>query len=621
MCGIAGIISPRQQADRSVRDQRDILAMTEQLVHRGPDGSGFWHNDACTVRFGHRRLAVIDTSPAAAQPMHYAQRFTIVYNGELYNYRELKSELQRLGHRFQTESDTEVILAAFAQYKEECLQRFDGMFALAIWDELEQRLFMARDRFGEKPFFFHEDDNGRFLFASEMKALWALGVTRQMDANHSLLFLATGQTGFPLAPERTSYTTIFQLPAASYMWLKLERDTYSPGKNIRYWDINTRQEYAGTTMQAAAELKERLLLSVQMRLRSDVPVGTSLSGGIDSGTIAALVHQLKGLKFQAFSAVFPGFEKDESALIQTLCQQFALESRQTVPGAGDLLADFDRLLWHQEEPIGSASVLVQYKVFELAKAFGVTVLLDGQGADEILGGYTQYIPWFLQEKWRSGQWKSYRKELEIFRRHGQQFKWGLKNYGAALFPHAAQSQLISRQAGSISRLPMVNPEFAAAFDARELLYKPLVTDLNDLLYFDTTMGKLPELLRYADRNSMAHGREVRLPFLQHSLVQWLFSLPANYKMKDGYTKWILRKSMENILPQTICWQSRKIAFEPPQYQWMQEAAVRERIRASREKLVQQGILHKKILSTAVSAAPAHAKENYDWRYWVLASLQ
>ena len=621
MCGIAGIITPLQHADPSGRNQRDIKIMGEQLAHRGPDGAGYWQNEAQTIQLGHRRLAVIDTSAAAAQPMHCAQRFTIVYNGELYNYLELRRTLEQFGHQFRTGSDTEVILAAFDQYQEECLQYFDGMFALAIWDDKEQRLFLARDRFGEKPLFFHEDKDGRFLLASEMKAFWAIGVPRQLDDNHSLLFLGTGLTSFPLAPTQTSYTGIFQLPAASYMWLYVNKTGIQQGACIRYWDLDTRREFEGSQQQAIEELGTRLSQSVYMRLRADVTVGTSLSGGVDSGTIAALVAREKKSGFKGFSALFPGFEKDESAQVNTITRQLSIESICTTPTAEDLVADFDKLLWHQEEPIGSASVLVQYKVFELARQAGVTVLLDGQGADEILGGYPQYLPWFLQEKWRSGKWKGQKQDLALLRRNGQQIDWGFKNYAAALFPQSAQSQLINRQQAAIASVPMVNPEYAAAFSAGDLLYKPLVTNLNDLLYFDTTMGKLPELLRYADRNSMAHGREVRLPFLQHTLVQWIFSLPADFKIQAGYTKWILRKSMENLLPATIGWQTRKIAFEPPQQQWMQDPFVQERIVASREKLVQRGILDKKILTTAVKPAPANSGKNFDWRYWVLAALQ
>ncbi|MBZ5857484.1 asparagine synthase (glutamine-hydrolyzing) [Flavihumibacter profundi] len=621
MCGIAGIISPVRQNESLARDLLDIKTMTDQLAHRGPDGEGSWQNLSGEITLGHRRLAVIDTSAAATQPMHFENRYTITYNGELYNYIELREQLIAKGHSFRTLSDTEVILAAFHEYREKCLLQFDGMFAMAIWDELEQRLFLARDRFGEKPLFFHEDPDGRFLFASEIKAIWALGVPRIMDEGQVLLFLSTGNTGYPIAPEKSFYKGIFQLPASSFMYILPGKEGYSKPESIRYWDIDTRQKFGGSLPEAIRLLQEKLNTSVQLRLRADVQTGTSLSGGVDSGSIAALASRLEIAGFQGFSATFPGFEKDESALINSLSKEIGFTSRQTSPAAENLVSDFDRLLWHQEEPIGSASVLVQYKVFELAKQHGVTVLLDGQGADEILGGYPQYIPWFLQEEWRSGNWARQRRELALFRRHGLHVPWGLKNYLAALFPAAAQSQLISRQSAKIRNLPLVNKAYIEAYHPAGSLYKPMVTGLRDLLYYDTTMGKLPELLRYADRNSMAHSREVRLPFLQHELVQWIFSLPDEWRMKDGYTKWILRKSMENVLPPATCWQKLKIAFEPPQLQWMKTPAVQERVMDAKYKLVQNNILDKKILKSEKLNTPAESRNNFDWRYWVIASLE
>lgn len=619
MCGIAGIVSPSHQPVSPEKDQEDIQRMADALKHRGPDGMGKWHNASRSIHLGHRRLAIIDTSDTGAQPMHYADRYSIVYNGELYNYRELRETLRAAGFQFTTASDTEVILAAFAHYREACLDHFDGMFAFAIWDELDQRLFIARDRFGEKPFFFHEEPGGRFLFASEMKALWAIGVPRQPDEQHILLFLATGQTAFPLASHQTSFKNIFQLPAASYAWMDRRSGSITLS-STKYWDIDTRREFQGGAEQAAAELYEKLAASVQLRLRSDVPVGCSLSGGLDSSSIAALANSDRNLGFQGFSAVFPGFEKDESQKIGAVCSALDIQSRLVNPTADDLVRSFEKLAWHQEEPIGSASVLAQFMVFGLAREFGVKVLLDGQGADEVLAGYSHYLPWYLQEKWRRGEWSGYWREKQLLKSHGQDVKMGGRNFLAALFPQAAQSQLIERQYQAILNLPLVNADYRAQFSSKELLFKPLVTHLNDLLYVDTTMGRLPELLRYADRNSMAHGCEVRLPFLQHNLVQWVYSLPSGYKVRDGFTKWVLRKCMEEQLPAEVTWQTGKIGFEPPQLAWMENEAVQERIRASRQKLVSEGVLDKKMLAAKINPASAHDPKNYDWRCWAIAAL-
>jgi asparagine synthase (glutamine-hydrolysing) len=617
MCGIAGILRSNLQAEYSVRDQRDIKTMTNALLHRGPDAAGFWCNATQKIHFGHRRLSVIDTSAAADQPMHYGGRYSIIYNGEIYNYIELRSSLRNLGYHFTTASDTEVILAAFAHYGAECLQFFDGMFALAIWDEQENRLFLARDRFGEKPLFFFTDGD-RFLFASEMKSLWAVGTPRETDPDYALLFLATGRTSFPLAQERTCYSKISQLAPASYMWLNGGDEGRFSGTPVRYWDIDTRQQFTGTVNEARAALSDHLRKSVAKRLRADLPVGCSLSGGLDSTTIAAMVSVQYTNQLQSFSAVFKGFEKDESAAIDAFTAELGILGRQVSPNAEDLLQQFDQLLWHQEEPIGSASVFAQYRVFELAKAFGITVLLDGQGADEVLAGYPQYIPWFLQEQWRAGKFAAFVLARRAFRKNGQTFSWGIKNYLAALFPQAAQSHLMRRELMHIEQMRFIHPDYIAGFSGEAFLHKPLVTNLNDLLYFDTAMGKLQELLRYADRNSMAFGREVRLPFLQHELVQFIFSLPAEFKMNQGFTKWVLRSSMEKILGPAITWQPRKIAFEPPQLAWMNNGLVKERISAAQKTLVHNGILDKKILQQPV-VVTAHNHQIL-WRYWVLASL-
>lgn len=616
MCGIAGIIAPNQRPDSRAKDLQDLTRMTDQLAHRGPDGAGHWQDPVVALSLGHRRLAVIDTSAAAAQPMCYLDRYTITYNGELYNYRELKASLQSRGYRFETASDTEVVLAAFAADGADCLAHFDGMFAFAIWDAQEQCLFLARDRFGEKPLFYTKDASGRWLFASEMKAFWALGVPKEMDERQVLLFLATGLTGFPLDPELAFYKNIFQLAPASHMIISYRGGEIGEPVTTRYWDLDTRQQFSGSLGEAIEDLQEKLQHSVRLRLRADVPVGTSLSGGVDSSGIAALVQsEHKGL--QGFSAVFPGFEKDEGALIDRLSTKLGIASRQVAPTAADLVASFDKILWHQEMPIGSASVVAQYEVFALAREAGVTVLLDGQGADEIFGGYGQYIHWYLQQRWRAGHWSVQRRELAQFREH-QPVSWGLANYLAALFPQAAQSQLLSRQMQQIHRIPFIHRDYLQSHHPENLLYKPFVTSLRDLLYFDTTMGRLGELLRYADRNSMAHGRELRLPYLQHELVQWVFSLPDEWRMKEGYTKWILRKAMDPLLPAANCWQGRKVAFEAPQADWLRTPAAQERLASAKSDLVQSGILDKRILQRR-AAAPALA--DIDWRYWVIAGLQ
>ncbi|MFT4023054.1 MAG: asparagine synthase (glutamine-hydrolyzing) [Flavihumibacter sp.] len=616
MCGIAGIILPSAQPGRCEREESDIRSMAGSLAHRGPDGEGYWTNRQNQVFFGHRRLAVIDLSPAAAQPMHAGGRYSIVYNGEIYNYPELRTSLQNKGIDFHTQSDTEVLLAAFACWGMDCLDKLDGMFAFAIWDEAQQTLSLARDRFGQKPLYYCRDANNRFLFASEMKAFWQAGFPKKAEAHAMLYFLATGQARSPLSPENSFYENIYQVPPAHYL-------QYQPAKDeltlSRYWDLDRTVVFSGSRNEAAVAVGKALEKSVQQSLRADLLCGSSLSGGIDSGSIAYEVSRSLGAGYHSFSAVFPGFEKDESALISGMAAYLGISNHQAAPDEYQLDRDFDRLLYQHEEPIGSAGVFAQYQVFKLAKETGVPVLLDGQGADELLGGYDTSVGWFLQSLWRSGRWRAFRQEKQAFRRHGWSAPYGYRNQVAALFPAAAQSALVRRERRQITGLPFVPEDRKAAFPL-ELVEKPLVTDLNDLLYEELTRSRLPELLRYADRNSMTFGCEVRLPFLNREIAELCFSLPAGYKLHQGFRKWALRASADKKLPQAIVWQKGKTGFEPPQAGWMQSARMRERLRAAREKLVADGFLEARVLETPARPAAAYHRDNYDWRQLVLASL-
>ncbi|HTN07035.1 asparagine synthase (glutamine-hydrolyzing) [Agriterribacter sp.] len=624
MCGIAGIISPNP----SLISTAQLQKMAGALAHRGPDGEGYWINNNQSVGFAHRRLSVIDLSEAAAQPMHYstggspasAQRYTITYNGEIYNYPEIKKELLSKGYIFRTESDTEVILAAYDCYKEDCLQYFDGMFAFAIWDEAAQTLFAARDRFGEKPFFYFFDEaNNTFLFASEMKALWAAGIERNVDEEALLYYIGLGLTQFTVEKHRTFYKKIYALSPAHYMkWQVKHRHITA----CRYWDIDKDNTNPRTEKEAVEIFRSLFFTSVKRRLRSDVPVGTSLSGGLDSASIASVIHSLMpgDKRYKSFSAVFPGYEKDESALIQEVVSAFGLAHFTVSPTHSCLIDALEKLCYHHEQPIGSSSVFTQYTVCRLAKQHGIKVLLDGQGADETIGGYPKYIHWWLQEMLRHrkmAQFKSERKKLTDNR---IAFEWGYKNHIAAYAPGLTALLLQKRENKRLSANTEIEPAFLRAFNSGDASCKPYITSLNDILYHNTMQHGLEELLNYADRNSMAHGMELRLPFLNHELVTFLFSLPGNYKIRHGYTKWILRETMKKELPAAVTWRKNKIGFEPPQLHWMQQPALQERIHDARQKLSAAGILSKAVLKTPVRPQSAYAPENNDWRYLIASTL-
>ncbi|MGZ8551783.1 MAG: asparagine synthase (glutamine-hydrolyzing) [Chitinophagaceae bacterium] len=613
MCGIAGIL----QVNSNKYGIHHLKKMTDALAHRGPDGEKWWQDEEQKVLLGHRRLCIIDLSDAAAQPMNYLDRYTIVHNGEIYNYIELKKELEQKGYSFRTQSDTEVILAAYDHWDDECVDHFDGMFAFAIWDAKERELFAARDRFGEKPFFYYFNRE-QFVFASEMKALWATGIERKANLKMLFNFITIGYVDNPERPEETFFENIFKLPPASVLY-------YTPGNGEliieRYWDIDTStRNNKITDAEAIGQFKQLFSISVQRRLRSDVTIGTSLSGGLDSSSILAVINEHQALlnyKPQTFTAVFPGFEKNEEVYSKQAAHQFGLQQHIVSPGPEHLLADWENFLSHQEEPVGSASAFAQYKVFELAKQHNVTVLLDGQGADEILAGYHKYYKWYWQELFqkrklvRSG-------EIAAARKIGIRENFGVKNIMASLMPDLASVILEHQYLFHALNHEDLTKEFVRLQSKEAYYTTPELSHLNGLLYFNTCVHGLEELLRYADRNSMAHGREVRLPFLSHELVEFVFTLPSHVKIRQGWTKWLLRQSMDQQLPAEIVWRKDKVGFEPPQKQWMQNDKLREMIQEARLKLVKEKILNPGVGIKPITGSSAYEANTNDWRYLTAA---
>ena len=619
MCGITGIITQHKNAPEKLK--ADVRLMTDALAHRGRDGEGVWVNDNTQVGFGHRRLKIIDLSNEAAQPMVYAGRYTITYNGEIYNYIELKNELLQKGYQFFSQGDTEIILAAYDCWKENCLQRFDGMFAFAIWDEQEQTMFAARDRFGEKPFYFFKDET-RFLFASEMKALWAAGIEKPVNNTQLLNYITLGMVQNVSYPAETFFHHICQLEPAHYITFHLHSFN---AETIRYWDLDKESiNHSITQKQAIEQFSSLLQRAVETRMRSDVLAGTSLSGGLDSSAIVALSSIVNdgSNSHTTFSAIFPGFEKDESAYIKQVTEKFNLSGYHITPEALQLADDFDKLLYHQEEPFQSLSIYAQYKVYELAKQHGITVILDGQGADETMAGYHKYYNWYWQQLTATGHWAQANAEIHAAKKlnPNARLRWTVKNKLAAFMPEMTAHQLERKAKNEQKHHRFLNPEFYKEYYLGASITKPIVRKLNDMLYYNTAQLGLQELLRYADRNSMAHGREVRLPFLQHELVQFVFSLPAHFKIKEGWTKWILRKSMAERLPASIVWRKDKIGYEPPQQQWLQHKHMTEKIMESRKTLVKNKILTPQVLQQPIIAKAAHEAGNNDFRYLCAANL-
>jgi asparagine synthase (glutamine-hydrolysing) len=613
MCGIAGIVLSRRDETHLSR----LKAMTDSISHRGPDGDGQWVSDDGIAGLAHRRLSIIDLSDAGSQPMHYAGRYTITFNGEIYNYVELKQDLEKKGYTFHSTSDTEVLMALYDDRKEQCLEFLDGMFAFAIWDNEAKQLFCARDRFGEKPFYYQYEKGRQFIFGSEMKALWAGGADKNVDTVMLYNYLNNGSVFNPNDLSQTFYSGIRKLKAAHY--LTIDKDLRLEEK--RYWQLSENGGWNGSFEEACEKFNELFTTSVNRRLRSDVPVGSSLSGGLDSSLVVCTIDQIRKEERRSqvqktFSARFPGFAKDEGHYMQLVIDKCSVEPHFTFPNDDDLIKNIDRLFYHQEEPFASASIFVQYSVMQLAHEQGVTVLLDGQGADELLAGYHFYFRKYFQQIRRT---KEYSKEYRAYQEMHKPSKETLRRLwlDMNLRPFMGLPVRVKR---SLQAPKFITGSFAAM--GREKFSVPGDgATLNQSLVYSSTNGPLEELLRYADRNSMAHSREVRLPFLFHELAEFLISLPADYKIHDGWTKYIMRKAGDGLLPSEITWRKDKIGYEPPQKDWMENGVIKERIVEGRKKLVREGILDKRVLGEDVKAVAAvgASKEN-TWKHWMAANL-
>ncbi|MBK7666201.1 MAG: asparagine synthase (glutamine-hydrolyzing) [Sphingobacteriaceae bacterium] len=413
MCGIAGIVSFKE----NVGLQR-LKHMTDVITHRGPDGEGHWINTEGKVCFGHRRLSIIDLSANGKQPMHYADgRYTITFNGEIYNYIEIKQELLAKGYKFQSESDTEVLMALYDLKREKCLNDLDGMFSFSIWDSKEQTLFCARDRFGEKPFYYYKDEN-EFVFASEIKQFFAAGIKKEPNPQVLYYYLNFGIEGNPNEPEQSFFSNIVQLMPASYLILRNGTIQIK-----RYWDLDTQQTSKISFDDSVEKFRALFNTSLKRRLRSDVPVGSCLSGGLDSSSIVLCIDKMKaeGQTQKTFSARFKDFDKDEGKYMDMVVKKSkSIQNFDVWLTENDFLDNLEEISKHQDEPYGGTSIVAQYNVMKLAKKNGITVLIDGQGSDEYLVGYIPFFITYLNQLYGSSP-KTYAIEKEkLMAYHGLQ---------------------------------------------------------------------------------------------------------------------------------------------------------------------------------------------------------
>ena len=565
MCGITGIIGSRPVNASTVQHMTDLLA------HRGPDDEGIWVSDDGKKIMGHRRLSIIDTTSGGHQPMERDQQ-VITYNGEIYNYVELRERLKHLGAEFSSQSDTEVLLAAYHYWGEDCLKELNGMFAFALYDGKKNKLFCARDRFGEKPFLFVSGIN-YFAFASEYKSLLSLqGVTGDYDEIRLLRFLRHPSSGLDDEQE-TIFSKIHQLLPSHSLTLDLNSFNICVKK---YWDVRPIPEFSGQTQEdAETHFKELLTDSIQIRMRSDVPVGSCLSGGLDSGSIVCIAQAIAGpdKPYISFTGRFPGTTADEWQWAEKIVHLHHLTNHITEPTGTCLLNELDNFLWHNELPVGGTSQYAQWCVFRLAHENGVTVLLDGQGGDELLGGYEQYYEHYLAAIKPTVRRCDFKEEISnIKQRYPLALSTPIQNLQQRL-PSAVRHRLANLLGMGSDFLLGLKPDIAHEIDQATLTYANPPDEFHPLtaaLWKESLHTHLPVLLRYGDRNSMAHSREVRLPFCDHRLAELTLSLSPQTLMGEAQTKRVLRGAMKDILPDTIRNRWNKQGFLPPQAQWFRE---------------------------------------------------
>ena len=578
MCGIVGIFCTSHQAPI---ERETLLSMRDTMLHRGPDGGGEWMNEKAFVAFGHRRLSIVDLSNAANQPMQsISGRYTVVFNGEIYNFQDVKKELESTGSiRWNTDhSDTEVLIEAYERWGVDSVHKLQGMFAFAIWDSVEQELFICRDRIGEKPLYY-SFSNGTFLFASEIKALLQHPNHKRRAINkegffHYLSFLTTP------AP-MTLFEGIYKLPPSN--WMKISRD--GTVRQEKYWDIYTNgfsQIENKTEDEVATEILDQLRTSVQMRKMSDVPVGVFLSGGIDSSTNAALFSEGSTSTVKTFSIGYEGHYnsyENELHYAKKIAEQVGAEYYEKLLTIDDLISFLPQMVWLQDEPIADPVCVPVYYVSKLARDNGVVVAQVGEGADELFAGYPSWkrflklqqlnnlpIPNLFKKIGNSSlrlagkknhlmsEWLQRGiKDLPIF--------WG----GAEAFSEVHKKSLLhpslQKEFNNYSSWEVIKP----FWDRFQTLH-PNPNTLDWMSYVDLNF-RIPELLLMrVDKMSMGVSLEGRVPFLDHKFVQMAMGIPSEWKLKNGTLKYMLKKAVRGVIPDELI-DRKKQGFGVPVYEW------------------------------------------------------
>jgi asparagine synthase (glutamine-hydrolysing) len=600
MCGIFGALN----FDEINVDIKSFQNSLNIIKHRGPDDEGYAFfntyknifeerfgdtseikkgtyilsgSDAVfNLAFGFRRLSIIDLSVNGHQPFFNDEKnICIIFNGEIYNYIEIRQELISKGYKFRTATDTEVIMNSYIEWGEDCLGKFNGMWGIALYDMRKNILFCSRDRFGVKPFYYYKDEK-RFVFGSELKSIieyFRNDSTFQKKANEKIVYDYLIYN-FADHTESTFIKNINHLPPSHY--IKIQGKVFSLKK---YFSIEINKQLGkyneGEFERLKKDFSELMFDSVNLRLRSDVAIGTCLSGGLDSSTIVCIINKfLKedkdinidqiGERQKTFSAVYDDSSIDERKFIEEIVNATNCKSHYVYPDRADLMRndffirDVEDFIFQLDEPIVSTSPYAQYNVMRLADENGITVVLDGQGGDETLGGYEVYFGF---------QYSNLLKE----RNYVQLISELMKNFGKGVEISVRGIKYFRDQKNKnlkSTSSPYYNPKFLKDHSDNNILNYRTTGNLNQKLYEDFSQYILPLLLRYEDRNSMKFSIESRTPFLDYRMVKLLFETEGIYKIHNGWSKWILRNSIRNIVPEKVVWRRDKKGFPTPERKWM-----------------------------------------------------
>ena len=546
MCGIAGFYG--------FRDDKLIKEISLKLKHRGPDGEGFYIDDSSTLL--NRRLAIIDLE-SGDQPIYNEDKsIVVVYNGEIYNYEDLKKSLIEKGHKFSTKTDTEIIVHSYEEWGDKCFDKFNGMFAIALYDKKKKKTLLVRDHFGIKPLYYSILNNQKLIFSSEIKPIFYSGLVKKQP-NDRIIYRYLKYRIHDDQKE-TFFKNIFRLLPGELLEITNEKIVVKSYTSFKEDLIKLSQEQKNhhSDSETVELFKQELIKAIKYRLIADVPVGTCLSGGLDSSTVVSIVNKLLNEQVKeaqsvgdvqkTFSAVFPGGANDEEKYIDKLGQEQAnikfYKIRPTPEKFFEEITDFVRT---QEEPTISTGPYAQYKVMQEAQG-KVKVLLDGQGADEMMAGYLPYYFVYLKQLWKTGKYFALLKEslcsLDVITRY-----------------------IKEKISYSLSSTELLNSQFSDQFEKEKFEIEN--SNLKKRLIQDIFSNSLQSLLRYEDKNTMRFSIEGRVPFLDFNLVRYIFSLPDEYIIKNGWNKFILREATTDLLPKIINRRRNKIGFTTPEYEW------------------------------------------------------